>query len=536
VRGELDWIVMKALEKDRARRYATAEGFAEDVRRYLDGEAVVAAPPSAAYRLRKFLRRNRAVAGASAAVAVSLLAGVFAFAWQARIARRERDRAVAAEAEIAKRADELAQVSDFQAKMLEKIDPTQAGIELVRNLRAKHAKALEESGVPEADRPARMQAFEEELARVNATDTALATIDGTILAPAVGAIDMQFKDQPLVEARLRHTLANLYVKLGRYEVALPLQENALETRRRILGEKDPDTILSVNDMGNLLEMKATTRAPSPSSARPWRSGAPARRGARRDDRLDDESGRQSSVPGPVRRRRADAPEGARDVEARDRRRCEGHADVPERARVPLRRRGQARRSGAALARHLREGAAGSRSRRSRSPRVGEQSRRLLGSMGKLAEAETFYREAYEATRRVRGEEHPGTLTCASNLASNLTRQGRYAEAEPLERKTLETRRRVLGASHPDTIASLEAVGNLLKNQGSSPRRSRCSAKRSRPIGAHSGTSIRRPSPACRSWRACSPARASWKRRRRSTARRCARRNPSGATITPIASS
>src|SRR6185295_320972 len=164
-------------------------------------------------------------------------------------------RAVAAEAEIAKRADELAQVSDFQAKMLEKIDPTEAGIELVRNLRAKHAKALEESGVPEADRPARMQAFEEELARVNATDTALATIDGTILAPAVGAIDKQFKDQPLVEARLRHTLANLYVKLGRYEVALPLQKEALETRRKILGEKDPDTLLSVNDMGNLLEMK-----------------------------------------------------------------------------------------------------------------------------------------------------------------------------------------------------------------------------------------------------------------------------------------
>jgi hypothetical protein len=58
VRGELDWIVMKALEKDRQRRYETANGLGMDIRRYLSGEAVVAAPPGAGYRLRKFVRRN----------------------------------------------------------------------------------------------------------------------------------------------------------------------------------------------------------------------------------------------------------------------------------------------------------------------------------------------------------------------------------------------------------------------------------------------------------------------------------------------
>ena len=60
VRGELDWIVMKALEKDRNRRYETANGFATDVQRYLADEPVQACPPSAAYRLRKFARRNKA--------------------------------------------------------------------------------------------------------------------------------------------------------------------------------------------------------------------------------------------------------------------------------------------------------------------------------------------------------------------------------------------------------------------------------------------------------------------------------------------
>ncbi len=66
VRGELDWIVMKALEKDRNRRYETANGLARDIEHYLHDEPVVARPPSAGYRLRKFLRRHRtgaAVAG-----------------------------------------------------------------------------------------------------------------------------------------------------------------------------------------------------------------------------------------------------------------------------------------------------------------------------------------------------------------------------------------------------------------------------------------------------------------------------------------
>src|SRR5438874_11936922 len=59
MRGELDWIVMKTLEKDRNRRYETASGFAADVQRYLSDEPVEACPPSAGYRLRKFARRNK---------------------------------------------------------------------------------------------------------------------------------------------------------------------------------------------------------------------------------------------------------------------------------------------------------------------------------------------------------------------------------------------------------------------------------------------------------------------------------------------
>jgi serine/threonine protein kinase len=83
VRGELDWIVMKALEKDRNRRYETANGFAMDVQRYLADEPVLACPPSAAYRLRKFVRRNKAGLVLVASVAAALLAGTIISTWQA---------------------------------------------------------------------------------------------------------------------------------------------------------------------------------------------------------------------------------------------------------------------------------------------------------------------------------------------------------------------------------------------------------------------------------------------------------------------
>jgi serine/threonine protein kinase/Flp pilus assembly protein TadD len=81
VRGELDWIVMKALEKDRGRRYETASGFAADVQRFLNDEPVQACPPSSAYRFRKFARRNKGPMLAATLVALALFGGVFGTTW-----------------------------------------------------------------------------------------------------------------------------------------------------------------------------------------------------------------------------------------------------------------------------------------------------------------------------------------------------------------------------------------------------------------------------------------------------------------------
>src|SRR3989304_3521954 len=83
LRGELDWIVMKALEKDRTRRYETAGGFGRDIQRHLNDEAVEACPPSAGYRLRKFVRRNKAAFATAGVVALALVAGTGVATWQA---------------------------------------------------------------------------------------------------------------------------------------------------------------------------------------------------------------------------------------------------------------------------------------------------------------------------------------------------------------------------------------------------------------------------------------------------------------------
>src|SRR5262249_51135912 len=88
MRGELDWIVMKALEKDRSRRYETANGLALDIERYLHDEPVTAGPPSATYRFRKFARRNRAVLLTVAVAALALVVGALVSVWQAVRARR----------------------------------------------------------------------------------------------------------------------------------------------------------------------------------------------------------------------------------------------------------------------------------------------------------------------------------------------------------------------------------------------------------------------------------------------------------------
>ncbi|MGI9244297.1 MAG: protein kinase domain-containing protein, partial [Verrucomicrobiales bacterium] len=94
VRGDLDWIVMKAMEKERTRRYATANAVAQDIRRHLRNEPVVAAAPSVIYKLNKFVRRNRSSVAVIAAISVLLVAGIATSSWLAVVADRAKGEAV----------------------------------------------------------------------------------------------------------------------------------------------------------------------------------------------------------------------------------------------------------------------------------------------------------------------------------------------------------------------------------------------------------------------------------------------------------
>jgi serine/threonine protein kinase len=201
LRGDLDWITMKALEKDRTRRYPTANALALDVRRHLRHEPVTAGAPSSLYRARKFARRYRmAVATASALlVTVTMFSAVTAI--QARSIAKERDRANQ-EAATAK------QVSDFLVGLFNVSDPSEA--------RGNTLTARE------------------------------------ILANGARQVASNLNDQPTVRARLERTIGTVYTKLGMYSEAEPLLRGALQSERRELGAASPETLLTTTALGDLL--------------------------------------------------------------------------------------------------------------------------------------------------------------------------------------------------------------------------------------------------------------------------------------------
>ena len=206
VRGDLDRIVMKCLEKDRGRRYETPTSLAADIEHHLKHEPVTAAAPSTLYLAQKFVRRHRAALAMAAALVALLAAGAVVSTWQAvratraqRIASAERQRA---EAE-GRKSQEAAQ---FLKEMLAGIRPAEA----------------------------------------SGRDTTLDMLDN-----ATERLKGGLNDQPLVEADLRSTLGEAYQALGQYGKAEPLHRAALELRRRLLGNESPEVAASLYDLGNV---------------------------------------------------------------------------------------------------------------------------------------------------------------------------------------------------------------------------------------------------------------------------------------------
>ena len=465
LRGDLDWIVMKALSKERDRRYESASAFARDIERFLNHEPTAAGPPGTAYRVRKFVRRNRAQVVAGVLLLLALLLGLAGTTFGLIQAERARERAVTAEGETRKRADEVQQVADYQAKMLQQIDPADAGFRLTADLRTRLGAALTKGKVTEAEKSARLAAFDRELHAVNSTDAAVAMLDRTVLAPAVRAIETQFPGQPKVDAALRMTLGSVYEKLGRDEEALALYRRAYALRAQALSEEHRETLQSLAKVGGALSALGQAEAES-------------------NLHLALESCR--SVLGP------DDPEtlGVQNLQALNLYRlgrlgeCEACSrDVLERrTRVLGPAHPDTLRTMNELGMFLRD-----RDKRDESAAVlrtameamrgqpdPDQNELLslldnlgnvLVAQGKLAEAEPHLREALAGRRRFNGEDHPLTLVALNNLAALLQSAGRLDEAEPFAREAVDKSRRVRGSEHRETLVTLNVLGLIYHKQG-----------------------------------------------------------------------
>ncbi len=473
--GDLDWIVMKALEKDRNRRYETANGLAMDLRRHLDHEPVLARGPSAAYMLSKFARRNRTGVIAAAVVAGAL---VVATVVSIRFGLSEAEHRRMAQ----QRAEELETVTTFQQSMLSEIDVELMGRSIVEDLRDRAEERLGERGIDEDAAGAALSGFDESVRGVNATNVALKLVDERILSRAVETIEQEFADQPSVRASLQQTVADTYRDIGLYERATPLQQAALQTRRDELGDDHPDMLGSINSMGLLLDAQGKL-----TEAEPYlREALEGRRRVLGDDHPDTlisignmgfllQSQGKLTEAEPYYR---EALEGSRRVLGDD------HPDtlhsINNKARL-LKDQGKF----AEAETYVREALAGYRrvlgddyyrealegNRRV----LGDDhpdtlnsidnKARLLKAQGKFAEAEPYVREALAGYRRVLGDDHRNTLSLINNMGFLLQSQGKLTEAEPYLREALEGRRRVLGDDHPDTLISVNDMGRLLGAQG-----------------------------------------------------------------------
>jgi serine/threonine protein kinase len=200
IRGDLDWITMKALEKDRTRRYGSPSELAADIDRYLHHQPIVARPPTTVYKTRKFVRRHRVGVGVASALAVVLIAFSITTAIQARRIARERDRANQ-EAEAAR------QVSDFLTGLFKVSKPSEA--------RGNSITARE------------------------------------ILDKGAESIIGQLQGQPVVQGKLMHTMGVVYKSLGLYDPAQALLEKALDTRAKALGPDHPDIASTLSELGTV---------------------------------------------------------------------------------------------------------------------------------------------------------------------------------------------------------------------------------------------------------------------------------------------
>jgi serine/threonine protein kinase/tetratricopeptide (TPR) repeat protein len=436
VRGDLDWIVMKCLEKDRTRRYATANALARDVERYLNVEPVEACPPSRGYRLRKFARKNRNLLAAAGAFVLLLTAGAAVSTWLAvRATAAEKDALAARDGEAEQR-----QHAEARRKQAEQ-------------------SAAESAAVLKFFRDRVLAA-----ARPKGQDGGLGK-DATIRAAldqAEPEIAKTFADQPLVEASIRHAMALSYSQLGELKLAIPQQERALALYRAHRGPEHRDTVGAINNLAVMFAQR----------------GQPEEAGELFAEALE----LKKKILGPedpdtlMTQTNLATTFWARGDLAEARKRFEEVLPILE--RVPGKDKANLLRATNNLAIVIHQQGDLPEARRwfektlkLEHETLPEDHPYILGTMlnlasvlddlGELEQAHAMLQMTLDAQKKILPATHPDLLSTKNNLALLLHKEGKWAESLKLFEETLADQRKALRPGHPELLRTMNNVAWLL---------------------------------------------------------------------------
>ena len=411
---DLDWIAMKALEKDQTRRYGSPSELAAEIGRYLRNEPVLASPPSVAYRAAKFARRHRAGVGVAAGALLLLLAFAITMGVQARRIARERDRANQA-AEISRR------VQDFLTGLFEVSSPSEA--------RGSSITARE------------------------------------ILDKGAKRIETELGAQPVIQAQLMHTMGSVYRGLGLFGHAQTLVERAVETRRRVLGPEHRDTLQSINLLAGLYRNQGRLND-AEKLLRAELALGPA------VDPDDIETFKATNILARILARPGGSPEEAlkllEDALPRERRAFGPEHEITIESTFELAITYDALRRGKEAEKLYGDVVAARR--RVLGPghpvtlfSIYVLAERLAGDH-RYQEAEQLYSEALETQRRILGAEHQDTLLTMLGLGATYFNEGRYTDAERVYDEALSVARRVPNNSVVAMLFYNRACWAAIQNQ------------------------------------------------------------------------
>ena len=432
LRGDLDTILMQALQKEPARRYASAGAFVDDIRRYQRGRPIAARRDSFRYRAGKFVRRNAIGVGATCLVLTSLVAGLIGTAWQARVASREAAKA--------------REVSRFLSSLFEVADPARANADDIsaRELLERGATRIESELSDQPETQADMMLL---LGRIS-RDLSLYDRAQTLLDRSLALRKAQTGSTSDEVADVNAELARLALDRGRPAEAERLHREALDVRRRSNGAGHASVGTSMRDLAGVLssrgkydEAESLVREALVLHQRAY--------GPEHEEIASDLENLQSTLRGRGQHDEAIAA-ARRCLEMRVKLLGDEHLDTAT-AKNNLAVLLYDKWELADAERLYREVLAFDKRRlgevHSNTATVTNNLAFVVRDQGQYDEAERLYRTALDLDKRLFGEEHPYVATVMANLAAVLVRKGQLDEAEQLFRGSLEMFRRVYGNAH-----------------------------------------------------------------------------------------